>query len=177
MFVEAVIKESNVVANLKPDRALKFRDARILSAVYFGLLALSFTLLLDAIVYVLGFIQIIPLFEGALLAIFTASIFGALFGKKIVFCPIPFKSRVFILGWLMTILALPVYDIGLLIFYINDHIEFFTDLSAFVLLKLYFVILFESFVLVAFWLAIISGLAAIYLRARIIYYIYDSLDD
>jgi len=47
----------------RSDRALKISNARILSAVYFGLLAVVFTLCLDATFYALGVFQVIPLFE------------------------------------------------------------------------------------------------------------------
>jgi len=41
----------------RSDRALKISNARILSAVYFGLLAVVFTLCLDATFYALGVFQ------------------------------------------------------------------------------------------------------------------------
>ncbi len=166
-----------MVANERFDRALKVSNARILSAVYFGLLAVVFTLGLDALFYVLGVFQVIPLFEGTLLAMFTASVFGALFGEKIVHAHAPYKCRVFFWGWFMTILALPFYDLGLLYFFIQEHHEFITDMHFLNVFKLYGFVLLESFILVEFWLGFLAGLAALYLRHRIIYYIYDSKDE
>lgn len=166
-----------MAAHERFDRALKVCNARILSAVYFGLLAVVFTLALDALFYALGVFQVIPLFQGTLLAMFTASVFGALFGEKIVHAKAPYKRKVFFWGWLMTILALPFYDLGLLYFFIQEHHEFISDMHWFNIIKFYGFLLIESFVLVEFWLGILAGFAAIYLRHRIIYHIYDSKDD
>ena len=176
MINEAVTEGSTLATNERPDRALKISNARILSAVYFGLLAVVFTLTLDAILYVLGVFQVIPLFEGTLLAMFTASVFGALFGVKIVHCHIPFKRKVFLYGWLMTLLAMPFYDFGFLLFYLHEHADL-VALSAWETWQFYLVILTQGFILVEFWLGLLAGLAAIYLRSKLIYYIYDSKDD
>jgi len=54
-------------------RVLDSQNARILTAVYFGLLAVVFTLLLDATLYSLGMPQLIPLFEGTLLRNYVIS--------------------------------------------------------------------------------------------------------
>lgn len=161
----------------RSDRALKISNARILSAVYFGLLAVVFTLCLDATFYALGVYQVIPLFEGTLLAMFTASVFGAIFGEKIIHCPKPYKWKVFVWGWLMTILALPFYDLGFIYFYLTEHSTFTPQLNLIIISKFYVLILIETFLLVEFWLGILAGLAAIYLRHHLIYYIYDSADD
>jgi hypothetical protein len=161
----------------RSDRALKISNARILSAVYFGLLAVVFTFCLDAIFYALGVYQVIPLFEGTLLAMFTASVFGAIFGEKIIHCPQPYKWKVFVWGWLMTILALPFYDLGFVYFYLSEHNDFLPALTTSIVFKFYILILIETFALIEFWLGILAGFAAIYLRHHIIYYIYDSKDD
>lgn len=166
-----------MATNVRSDRALKIQNARILTGVYFGLLAVVFTLLLDATIYLLGLNQILPLFEGTLLAMLVATVFGMLFGEKIVHAKSPFKRHVFIWGWLMTLLALPVYDLGFLLFYVMQHADFIVSMSLMTLLQLYGVIFLQSFVLIGFWLAIIAGFAAIYLRARLVYYIIDSSDD
>lgn len=176
-FTEAVTEDNTLAANERFDRALKISNARILSAVYFGLLAVVFTLTLDALFYALGVFQVIPLFKGTLLAMFTASVFGALFGEKIVHAKRPYKLKVFFWGWLMTIIALPFYDLGLLYFFIQEHSEFISDMHFLNLFKFYGFLLMESFILVEFWLGILAGFAALYLRHRIIYYIYDSKDD
>lgn len=166
-----------MATNERSDRALKIHNARILTGVYFGLLAVVFTLMLDAAIYLLGLYQVLPLFEGALLAMLIATVFGMLFGEGIVHAKAPFKRHVFLLGWAMTLCALPFYDMGFLIFYIFQHTEFIVTMTIKTLIQLYGVILVQSFVLVGFWLALFAGLAAIYLRSRLVYYIYDSADD
>jgi len=166
-----------LATKVRSDRALKIQNARILTGVYFGLLAVVFTLSLDATIYLLGLNQILPLFEGTLLAMLVATVFGMLFGEKIVHAKPPFKRHVFMWGWLMTLLALPFYDLGFLIFYVMLHMDFIVSMSSISLLQLYGIIFIQSFVLIGFWLAIIAGFAAIYLRARLVYYIIDSADD
>lgn len=166
-----------MATNERSDRALKVQNARILTGVYFGLLAVVFTLMLDATIYLLGIYQVLPLFEGALLAMLVATVFGMLFGESIIHAKVPYTRRVFLLGWAMTLCSLPFYDIGFLLFYMSQHSEFMVTMSLKTMIQLYGIIFIQSFVLIGFWLAIVAGFAAIYLRSRLVYYIYDSADD
>lgn len=159
------------------DRALKIDNARILTGVYFGLLAVVFTLVLDATIYFLGFAQFIPLFEGTLLAMFIASVFGMLFGEKIVHSKPPFKKKAFYWGFIKTLCALPFYCLGFMFFYFSHNPDLAADMSWSAIFWFYLKIVAESYILIGFWLAILSGLAAMYLRSKIVYYIYDSADD
>ncbi|NDH09625.1 MAG: hypothetical protein EBY16_08465 [Gammaproteobacteria bacterium] len=158
-------------------RVLNSQNARILTAVYFGLLAVVFTLLLDATMYVLGMPQLIPLFEGTLLAMFVASVFAYFYGDKIINAPKPFAGRVFISGFLMTLSAIPFYILGFTFFYLFNHPDFIIHFTIWTFLRTYTFILIYGFLLIGIWLAIFAGLAALYLRSRISYYVVDSLDD
>ena len=158
-------------------RVLNSQNARILTAVYFGLLAVVFTLLLDATLYVLGIPELIPLFEGTLLAMFVASVFAYFFGDKIINAPKPFATQVFVAGFMMTISALPFYILGFTFFYLFNHPDFIMHITMLAFLKAYTFILLYGFILIGVWLAVIAGLAALYLRSRISYYVVDSLDD
>lgn len=158
-------------------RVLDTQNARILTAVYFGLLAVVFTLLLDATLYGLGMPQLIPLFEGTLLAMFVASVFGYFYGEKIINTPRPFARTVFMAGFVMTISAIPVYILGFTFFYMFNHPDFIVNFTILTFFRAYTFILLYGFVLIGIWLAIIAGLAALYLRSRISYYVVESLDD
>jgi hypothetical protein len=171
------LKTSILAKKQHTDRALKIVNARILCGVYYGLLAVVFTLTLDATLYYLGFNQFIPLFAGALLAMFIATIFGMLFGEAIIHAKYPFKKHVFTLGFIKTLIALPFYDLGFLWFYLQAHPDVMHALTWSNFFPLYFKVIFFSLILIGVWLAILSGLAALYLRYYLVYYIYDSKDD
>ena len=166
-----------MATNERSDRALKVENARILCGAYYGLLAVVFTLSLDAIIFYLGYKQLIPLFAGTLLAMTIASVFGYLFGERIIHTHIPFLKKVFFYGWVMTLSALPFYCVGLVWFYVSGHPELAPNLTILSLLKLYIQTVIHAIVLVGSWLSILSGLAALYLRSYLVYYIYDSSDE
>ena len=159
------------------DRALKITNARILCGIYYGLLAVVFTLTLDATLYYLGFNQFIPLFAGTLVAMFIAFVFGIIYGEKIIHAKPPCSYKVFMLGFIKTLTALPFYDLGFLWFYLQSNPELIASLTFGSFFTLYFKIIFYSVMLIGIWLAVLSGLAAIYLRRVLVYYIYDSADD
>ena len=171
-------REGDTLATkVRSDRALKVTNARILTGVYFGLLAVVFTLSLDATLFFLGFKQLLPLFEGTLLAMLVASVIGFIFGEKIIHAKPPFGKTVFYWGFLTTLCAVPFYSLGFLIFYIHTNPAFALTLDFHTLIDLYAKILVECLLLIGFWLAILSGLAALYLRSVLVYYIYDSSDE
>lgn len=161
----------------KVDRALKISNARLLCGIYYGLLAVVFTLTLDATLYVLGFNQIIPLFAGTLIAMFIAFVFGLLYGEKIIHAKPPYNHKVFLLGFVKTLTALPFYDLGFLWFYLQNNPDILASLTFGSFFGLYLKVIIYSLLLIGVWLAILSGLAAIYLRRFLVYYIYDSADD
>lgn len=162
---------------IRKDRALKIGNARMLCGMYFALLAVVFTLCLDASLYALGINQMIPLFAGTLVAMFIAWIFGFIFGERIIHAKSPYKARVFGLGFVKTFCALPFYCLGFLVFYLQANPGLWASLNFGGLLHLYLKIIVFSASLIGIWLAILSGLAALYLRAILVYYIYDSADD
>ncbi len=166
-----------MATNERSDRALNVENARILCGAYYGLLAVVFTLSLDAIIYFLGYKQLIPLFAGTLLAMTIASVFGYIFGEKIIHTKAPYLKKVFLYGWSMTLSALPFYCIGLVWFYLSGHPEHLHSLDFLGLLKLYVETVGQAILLVGSWLSIFSGLAALYLRSYLVYYIYDSSDE
>lgn len=162
---------------IRRDRALKIGNARMLCGMYYALLAVVFTLSLDAVLYALGVSQMIPLFAGTLVAMFIAWVFGFIFGERIIHAKAPYKARVFGLGLLKTFCALPFYDLGFLWFYLQANPGLWASLGVGGLVHLYGKIIIFSLSLIGIWLAILSGLAALYLRSYLVYYIYDSADD
>jgi len=171
------MEDTPLATHERNGRVLDSQNARILTAVYFGLLAVVFTLLLDATIYALGMPQLIPLFEGTLLAMFVASVFGFLYGEKIINTPKPFAAKVFLSGFLMTLSALPFYILGFTFFYLFNHPDFIINFTILTFFRAYMFILIYGLLLVGVWLALIAGLAALYLRSRISYYVVESLDD
>jgi len=158
----------------KKDIALGISNPRLLSAIYFGLLSVVGTILINAFLTLIGIQELIPVFESILLGGLIAGCTGALFGEQIVHCKKPYKQRVFWLGFIMVIASLPVFDLGLVFCMLIEH----TTPPALIAIKsmvyMYLVVLAYSYVLFGIWLAIASGLAAMYLRGQLVYDILHS---
>ena len=158
------------------DDALSISNPRLIAAIYFTVLTVMFTLAIDAFLYAYGINEYIPLHQMTLLGVIIAACIGALFGKKIVHAPQPHLRNAFLWGFLMTLTAMIFYDIGFLgLLSLNVPTAFAMN-SLITALHLYLLILFYSFILVGWWLGIIFGLTAMYLRGSLVYYILRSLD-
>jgi hypothetical protein len=142
---------------------------RTIAALYFALLSIIATAFIQFMLHSLNFGGRVPIFLSFVLAIPIAALFGALYGKAIIYSPPPYKLRCFLLGIAMTITALPIYDIGLLFLLKDHHSEIYKIGHA---IKDYFVIylfiLIYSFILIGSWLSVACGLACIYLRHKFI---------
>jgi len=158
-----------------PDEALLISNPRLLTAVYFSVLAVVATIIIDTLLYALGMAQLVPTFKAIVWAVVVAGCFGALFGKRIVYSTAPYGKHAFAWAFLMVIVALPVYNIGLVYLLKEHHAHLFTDTTFLNLLYLYLFVLLYSFILAGVWLAIVAGFAAVYLRSHIVYYILHSL--
>lgn len=157
---------------MKPkDNALEISNPRLLSAVYYSLLAIIVTIMLDVLIFALGMEKLLPIYKAIFLAVTVAALSAALFGKRIIQSPTPYHMRVFLWGFFMVILALPIYDLGLVYFIQEYHPAKFAHATGYVLLQLYLFVLIYSFIIVGLWLAILSGFAAIYLRGHVVSYI------
>jgi hypothetical protein len=162
---------------MKKDEALDISNPRLLSATYFSLLAIIITITIDTILYGIGITQLLPTFEAVILATFLAACFGAIFGKKIIYSPIPYGRKAFIWGFLMVLAALPFYDL-IFLYLINLYNPRILEGLTFThILLAYLFIIFYSFLLAGLWLAIAAGLAAVYLRGHIVYDILHSKND
>lgn len=157
------------------DPAITPPNARLLSAVYFGLLAVIATIIIDCVLYSLGVVQIIPFFKAIILAVIIAAIFGAIFGERIVHAHEPYRKHAFFWGFLMVIIGLPFYCVGLVYLLHESRPELFIDTSWGHLLHFYLFILAYSFILAGLWLAIIAGIAAVYLRSYLVYHLFTAL--
>lgn len=158
----------------KLDEALFISNPRIISAVYFAVLAIVANIIIDALLYAIGIEQLLPVSKAIILAAVVAACFGALFGERIVHSDNPYKKHAFYWAFLMVILALPIYNLGLLYLLREKHMELFAHASFWHLIYLYLFVLVYSFILAGVWLAVIAGLAAIYLRGHVVYYILQS---
>ncbi|AGH52913.1 TPA: hypothetical protein ACGG3U_001613 [Legionella pneumophila] len=152
-----------------PDPALSISNPRLLSAIYFGLLSVVGTILINAFLTSIGIEEIIPVYQSVILGMVVASCTGAIFGEAIVRCKKPYKRKTFWLGFSMVIASLPVFDLGLVFLMSEDHAKLFevTTLTSMVLF--YLIVLAYSYVLFGILLAIASGLAAMYLRGQLVY--------
>ncbi|PWY55158.1 hypothetical protein DGG96_13335 [Legionella qingyii] len=155
----------------KQDPALEFSNPRLLASVYYGLLSVVGTILINAFLTTIGFEELVPLFKAIILGMIVASITGALFGERIVHCPEPYKLKTFLLGFIMVLLSLPFFDLGLLLFMDTSENQVLrvTNFNDFV--SAYFIVLGYSYILFGLWLAIASGLASIYLRGHFVHHI------
>ena len=158
------------------DEALEISNPRLLSAIYFSLLAIIATIVLDTTLYALGIEQLLPFAKAILLAVVIAACFGALFGERIVHSAKPYYQHVFFWAFFMVIAALPVYNLGFLYLLKENHANLFAHATLKNLMHLYLLVLAYSFILTGVWLAIVAGLAAIYLRGHLVYYILQSIN-
>ena len=76
------------------DEVFSISNPRLLSAVYFSLLAIIVTIAIDMVVYALGIKQFLPVATEIFLGVIVAACFGALFGKLIVYSLFIFVSLV-----------------------------------------------------------------------------------
>lgn len=159
----------------KCDEALKVSSPRLLSAVYFGILAVIFAIFTINALDFLGLQRILPLSCAIVLGGAVAAIFGALFGEKIILAEEPYTKVVFWWAFLMMMLAIPVYCLGAVAYLIGTHSIFLVDASILQITHLFLIVVFYTYVMSGIWLAIFSGLAALYLRGHLVYYIMNSI--
>ncbi|MFA5959238.1 MAG: hypothetical protein WC785_01820 [Tatlockia sp.] len=159
------------------DEALAISNPRLLAAIYFGVLSVVSTIIIDTVLYAIGMEQILPTFQAILLAVVVASSFGALFGKWIVHCKKPYRRKAFLLGFGMVVSAVPLYALLFLYLLHKHHPHAFVDFTLWHVFITYLFILFYCFIFVGLWLALAAGLAAMYLRGRLVYDIMHSKAD
>ena len=158
------------------DPALYISNPRLIAAIYFGLLSVVGTILIDAFLTTIGVQEIVPVFQSIILGMIVASCMGALFGEHIVHCHQPYKMRSFILGFIMVIASLPIFVLGMVYLMKQPHSNFMNLSETHSMIYVYLVALAYSYVLFGIWLAIASGLAAMYLRGQLVYDILNTYE-
>lgn len=153
----------------KQDPALTFSNPRLLAAIYFGLLSVVGTILINAFLTSIGVEEIIPVFEAVLLGMLVAAITGAVFGESIVHCKKPYKAKTFWLGFTMVIASLPFFALGLVVLMHEENAQLYAVATLRDMIFFYLVVLAYSYILFGIVLAIASGLAAMYLRGQLVY--------
>lgn len=153
----------------KQDPALTISNPRLLAAIYFGLLSVVGTILINAFLTTIGIEELIPVFQSIILGVIVASSTGAIFGESVVHCKKPYKAKTFWLGFIMVIASLPVFDLGLVLLMDEAHSSLFATVKFHSMVYLYLVVLVYSYILFGFLLAIASGIAAMYLRGQLVY--------
>lgn len=157
------------------DDALTISNPRLIAAIYFSLLAVIANIVIDSLLYAMGVQELLPFFQALVLAAAIAAAFGALFGERVIHCPRPYTKTVFWWGFLMVIVAMPFHTFGFLYFFKDTHPHLFNETSLMYYFKMYLLVLFYSFILFGIWLAILGGIAAIYLRGHLIYHMMNAL--
>lgn len=147
---------------------------KILSAAYFGLLAVIAAIIIDTFLYIIGIAEILPIFESLILSAIFAAVFGALFAKNILETSSSNTWKIFGWGVLMTLIGIPLYVAGLIIMLYFDQPEAFISDALIKLANVYLVALVNLFVFLGWWLAILAGMAAVYLRKHLLYDILHS---
>ena len=160
----------------RKDEVFDISNPRLLSAVYFSLLAIILTIAIDMVVYALGIKQFLPIAAEIFLAVIVAACFGALFGKRIVYSSPPYHKQAFFWAFLMVLTGFPLYSLGFFLFLQHYQTALFAQATLAHLAYLYLLVLFYSFILAGLWFAIIAGIAAIYLRKHLVYYVVQSLN-
>lgn len=142
---------------------------RVISATFFAILAVIATIFVDSILYYAGVAEILPIFKSVLLAAVIAGIFGAIFAGKIFGCEKSHKGCLFGWGFVMTLIGLPFYNLGLVLLMYFDNPEAYADSTLYMLLHVYLISFTGIFLLAGIWLAIIAGFLAIFLRDKLAY--------
>src|SRR5580704_5680890 len=153
----------------KQDPAMNCSNPRLIAAIYFGLLSVVGTILINALLTSLGIAEKIPLFEAIILGMVVASCTGAIMGEQIVHCPKPYKLRTFLIGFTMVIASLPVFVLGLVFFMKYEDSSILSITQVHHMISFYLYNLAYSYILFGIILAIGAGIAAMYLRGQLVY--------
>lgn len=139
----------------------------LVSGAYFAILAAVLSTSLVSVLYFLGIEQPIHPIKTIILAILIFGGCGALFGKKIILCDKEKRFKVFLQGFWLVIIALPLYDLFFFYFLQNSsHALSLEDTQHAILIYLF--IWLYSFIFAGLWLAIGAGFAAFYLRHHLL---------
>jgi branched-subunit amino acid transport protein len=145
-----------------------YPKARQFTAIYYVVLSIFVTLVFQSVFYALGARELLPFLKHLLLSIVIAAIFAALFAKTILKCEKNQKVKIYILGFLLVLCAMPFYNLGLLYIFSSQHPSLFQagrDLKQYGIV--YGFITIYNFLLAGLWLAILSGFAALHLRLKL----------
>jgi hypothetical protein len=152
----------------KQDPALECSNPRLIAAIYFGLLSVVGTILINALLTTLGINEVVPLFGAIILGMIVASTTGAIMGNNIIDCKKPYKLKTFFMGFFMVIISLPFFAAGLVVLMKQQESEVLIKYSENII-YLYLYVLAYSYLLFGILLALASGIAAMYLRGQLIY--------
>lgn len=151
------------------DEAAQIASPRLLSAAYFALLSIVATILIKGSWHLIDMRQFIPIFQAILLGAAIAAIFGALFGERIVHCKKPYRLKTFLYGLLMALIALPFYVLFYALLIHLNNPSFFLNNELTSPFTMYAFIFIYSFFTTGWWVAILTGFAAMLLRGHFVY--------
>ncbi len=151
------------------DPALTCPNPRLIAAIYFGLLSVVGTILINAFLTSLGIVEQIRVHQSIILGMLVSSCAGAVMGERIIHSERPYKLKTFLIGFSMVIASLPIFDLGLVFFMFQEKSSILYIAQLHNMVYLYLYILAYSYILFGIVLAIGSGLAAMFLRGQLVY--------
>jgi hypothetical protein len=152
------------------DKALSIQHPRLISALYFGFLALFSIPIFDTLLVNLIINEpMLPTYKTVIIGTFTAMMMGFFFGEAILHAKRPYQKNVFFLGVWMTLAGLPIFNLLYLTLLIHHYHVAFLDAKFIQLFGIYFISLFQLFIMGGFWVAILAGFASLYLRGQLAY--------
>lgn len=144
---------------------------KMLTIAYFALLAMIAAIFLDFTLYLLGAGKIVSIFKSILLSVGIALVVSFIFANPILNTDPKHKFKIFIWGALLILSALPIYVMGWVwLLIMAGHVEPKYDQVFYYVLNFYFYTLISFYLLLGWWLAILSGYAALFLRLKLIPY-------
>ena len=160
------------------DLSTTVSNPRLIAACYFCLLSLIVIFFLDSLFALkLYLVAALPTSYALLWGGATAAIFGALFGKSIIYAKQPYFLKTFLLGFFLIFAAMPLYDLGVMIIVHFIDPTFLNQPTLAHAFATYCVVLYYSYIYFGIWFAVLSGVAAMYLRGFLVYYCISSTDD
>lgn len=151
------------------DPALLCPNPRLISAIYFGLLSVVGTILINAILTSIGIEERVPVFKAIILGMIISSATGALFGERLIHCPVPYRLKSFLTGFIMVIASLPFFALGLMLFMDHENSNLLSIYQTHNMVYFYLYVLAYSYILFGIELAVCAGFAAMYLRGQLVY--------
>lgn len=145
----------------------KLSSSRWLAIYYYTFFGILAVLITKAGMFALRFHEFLPLLPSLLTALVLSVLIGALLGPSIIETPPPYKLRCFLIGFFSVIVAIPLFDLGILFSFHYYHPSLFettSDLNRHI--AVYVFLLIFSYIPTGILYALVNAYLTIYLRHR-----------